>query len=164
MYKQLLLLVLFITLVGCGGGKPNESDLEKSFNESFDGFKQAGIDLSQYIEASSFDISDSYEDGRFYVVTATPKINIKKSLDNAAIQSIDEQAGELSSYIFVTIKMLEELSKYDAGQINQQEMMANLQTAHLEKPEGILKAGTTFYGLESEYKFRKTDNGWMAVE
>lgn len=163
MYKRFLMAFLFVGLMGCAG-KPGDADLAKSFNGSFEGFKQVGVDLSEYIEASSFDVADSYEDGKFYVVKATPSIRIKKDIDAAAVQSFEDKAGMMAIYVFQTINMLETLGKYDAGQIDQQQMMAGLRTAHMSKPEGILKSGDSFSGLESEYKFRKTDNGWMAVE
>lgn len=150
-----------ITLVACGSNKPSEKDLEKSFNSSFDNFKEVGLDLGQYVTADGFKVTNSYENGNFYIVKAIPKIKITKSLDSNAIQGIQSQLGLNAPHVIQMIKMLEVMESYDKGDINKQQMRAELSVMPL--PKGTLMAGDTFSGLESEYKFRKTDNGWMAV-
>lgn len=164
MKKLFFITILFsFILTGCSG-KPGNDDLTKSFNKSFEGFKQVGVDLGQYLEPSGFDVSDSYEEGQFYIVKAIPIISIKENLDSASIKEIKEKTGMLSVYVIQMINMFEILKKYDTGEINQQKMAQELKLSQVREPEGLLKSGDEFKGLESEYKFRKTDNGWLAVE
>lgn len=163
MKKYICSLLLIFVLAGCGG-KPGKDDLTKSFNGSFENFKQVGVDFGQYFEPSKFEITNSYVDGEFYIVKAIPTISIKKDLDEGAIGQIKERTGLLYGPVMLTINMFETLKKYDSGGIDQQEMMREMRTAQLRTPEGSLKSGDRFKGLESDYKFRKTDNGWMAVD
>jgi len=164
--KKLYVFTILLSLIlsGCGGGKPGNEDLEKSFNDSFQAFKQAGVDMSEYFKASSFEVSDSYEEGKFYVVKATPTVKIIKNLDETAIAAIKEKTGMLSGHVIQIINMFEILKKYDDGELDEQKMMQELRLSQIRKPEGTLMSGNEFSGLESDYKFRKTDNGWMAVE
>lgn len=155
--------LLIFVLTGCGG-KPGKNDLTKSFNESFENFKQIGVDLGQYIEASDFEIIDSYAEGEFYIVKAIPIISVKKDLDEGGIGQIKERTKLLYGPVMLMINMFETLKKYDSGGIDQQEMMREMRMAQYRKPEGSLKSGDRLKGLESTYKFRKTDNGWMAVD
>ena len=100
-----ILIVLALVLLGLTGctNKPGDEDLTKSFNESFEGFKKVGVDLNQYIEASSFEVVDSYQDGKFYVVKAIVNIEVKKDLDKSAIDEIKKKTGMLSAHILQTI-------------------------------------------------------------
>lgn len=156
-------ILLTILLTGCGG-KPGNEDLEKSYNGALEAFKPVGVDMSQYLKASSFEVSDSYEEGKFYIVKATPTVKIIKSLDKAAIDAIKEKTGIFSTHIVQIINIFEILKKYDDGDLNEQKMMQQLSLSQIRKPEGTLISGDEFSVLESDYKFRKTDKGWMAVE
>ena len=157
-------ILLSIVLTGCSGGKPGNDDLEKSFNESFQGFKRVGVDMGQYLKASNFEVLDSYKEGRFYVVKAIPTIKIIKNLDAAAIEAIEEKTGMLSGHIIQVVNMFEIFKKYNDGELDEQKMMQELRLSQIRKPEGTLTSGDEINGLASDYKFRKTDNGWMAVE
>ena len=164
MFMRFLMVIFLAGLLGCSN-KPGDADLAKHFNDSFaESFRQIGIDFSEYVEASSFKVTSSYEDGNFYVVKAIPKIKIKKDLDAGALQSFETKAGMMVVYVYPVIFMLENLKQFDAGQINEQQMMLRLRSAINLKPEGILKTGDLFSGLEGEYKFRRTDQGWQAVK
>ncbi|WP_027330331.1 hypothetical protein [Marinimicrobium agarilyticum] len=161
-YKKCLALVLAVVLSGCSG-KPSDEDLSETFIQAFAGFEAVGFDMSEYMEPASWEIIDSYEEGNIYVLDAIARIRIKKNIDESEISRIKESLGMHSGYPLQVIRMYELTKKYDAGEITKQDLVSEL--SFPDDPEGTLAKGDVFSLVEpSEYKFRKTDNGWRAVE
>lgn len=153
-------IFLIFGLVGCTEDKPGVEDIKKSFTMSLKALQTAGgADLSNYLEVVDAQIDNSYEDKGVYVIEATPKIHIKKSLDQSTVASHEFQYAHISQ----TVKLIESIKLYSMGQYNMQQlqMAMNIRTG----PQGgILSTGDAFNGLKSEYKFRKSDQGWMPID
>jgi len=155
-----LAMLLLFGLNGCSDSKPTEEDVVKSANQAILAFKEMGYgipdDLDSYIEIDSANITDSYQKGDFYIVKAIPHITIKEDLDKAIIKSKFHDA-----YTGQVIALMEGIKKYQDGIIKKGALALIMRVA---SPDGSLRDGDEFDGLESTYKFRKTDNGWREVE
>lgn len=161
-YKHFLVLALTFLIFGCSS-KPSDEDLSKAFTQSFAGFEAIGFDMAEYMEPASWEIVDSYEEGNTYVLDAIAKVRINQDIDKSEISRIKESLGMNAAYPLQVLRMYEFTKKYDAGEISKQELVAEL--SFPDEPEGTLSEGDVFSLVEpSEFKFRKTDNGWRAVE
>jgi len=155
----LLAILLTVGISGCSS-KPGEDELIDSMNSSFVDMKNAGVDLTKYIEFDKFKIIDSYEKNGLYVIDAQPHVEIKKDLDKKTFKKIwakSQMAGSI-------IGMLEGAKKYSNGKGNigiiKQSGMFGVRGVY----EGSLQDGDEFWLPKNTYKFRKTDNGWKAID
>ena len=149
-------MLFLFGLSGCGDSKPSEEDVLKSAQSSITAMKEAGYDLSPYIEIDDVKITDSYKQGNFYIMKVVPHIEINEDIDKKVIKSKFHGA-----YVQQVIAIFESIKKYQDGKINKAQLQGLMR---IGIADGSLKDGDEFDGLESTYKFRKTDNGWRAVE
>ena len=148
--------MLLVGLIGCGDSKPSKEDVLKSASSSIEGMKEAGYDLSPYIEIDDVEITDSYKEGNFYIMKVIPHIEITEDIDKEVVKSKFHGA-----YVQQIIAFFESIKKYQDGKINKAQLQGLMR---LGVADGSLRDGDEFDGLESTYKFRKTDNGWRAVD
>jgi hypothetical protein len=154
--SSLLALVLMIGLSGCGDSKPSEDDVLKSAQTSVSAFKDMGYDVQSYVNIDAVEITDSYKQGNFYIMKVIPHIEVEKDITKQVLKTKLNNA-----YVKQVIAIFESIKKYQNGDVNKAQLQGLMR---IGIPEGTLKDGDEFNGLESTYKFRKTDNGWRAVD
>lgn len=160
---SLIALLLFIGLSGCSSN-PSDDDIIKSGNAPFESIDNLvgklgrNFKLSDYICIDYVDVVDSYKKNNIYYLQVIPHIEIKKDFDeNTLINAKIEPSSVVGGSIMDTMSFMKGLQLYDDGKIKKYEINKRRNNLKFEE-------GNDFDGLKSTYKFRKTDNGWMALD